>query len=60
MKYDKNTLIGASILALALIIAFIFALKYKKVEAPLEVPNTTISTPEQPRRASRPKMMSFI
>ncbi|MEK7585779.1 MAG: hypothetical protein AAB477_00895 [Patescibacteria group bacterium] len=59
MKKNKNTLIGAGILALALIIAFVFAVKNKKAEAPLEVPTQSISTIEgQPRRVSRPTMMS--
>ncbi|MDE2030812.1 MAG: hypothetical protein KGI58_00930 [Patescibacteria group bacterium] len=36
MKYNRNAVIGAIILAVAIIIAFIFAVKNKKVEAPVD------------------------
>ena len=46
MKYKKEIIIGASIVAAALIISFVFASMHKKAEAPLDVPALSISTPE--------------
>ncbi len=57
MKYNKKTLITACILATALIIAFVFSLKNKKVEAPLSVPVVSTPTIAQPKYFSRPKVI---
>ncbi len=51
MKYDNKTLIGAAILALVLVVAFIFALKHKKVEQPLDIGQSSTSNMEQPKTA---------